>query len=71
MDCIALPFMILLYRYAIREHGAVGAAWVTSVSFVLKALIAQIKAWQLARSRRDTTGVELRFPQEVSSAVTG
>jgi O-antigen/teichoic acid export membrane protein len=71
MDCIALPLMFLLYRYAIQEHGALGAAWVTSGSFVAKALIAQLKAWQLAHSSRSVTGVELGFSQEISGAVTG
>lgn len=49
MECVAAPLVVLLYLYAIQQHGALGAAWVTSGSRVLKAALAQAVAWKWAR----------------------
>jgi O-antigen/teichoic acid export membrane protein len=49
MDCISAPVIILLYLYAIPRYGAVGAAWVTSVSRLSRGIIAHIVAWKWAR----------------------
>jgi O-antigen/teichoic acid export membrane protein len=49
MDCVALPVVLLLYRWSIPAYGAVGAAWVTSGACVIKAAIAQFVAWSSVR----------------------
>ena len=49
MDCISLPLLLALYRYAIPQYGALGAAWVTSAANVVRAGVAQVVAWQCAR----------------------
>lgn len=69
VDCIALPIMFLLYRYAIARYGAVGAAWVTSSSFVIKASIAQIAAWKLAYDKKQTRA-EVEITPEPLGALT-
>lgn len=70
MDCIALPLMILLYGYAIHGYGATGAAWVTSGSFVVKALIAQVEAWRLARTRQRSAELEFSLNNEAAGVLT-
>jgi hypothetical protein len=50
MDCLSLPILLTLYIFAIKHHGALGAAWVTAASKVIKGLLAQIVAWKLAVS---------------------
>jgi O-antigen/teichoic acid export membrane protein len=50
MDLFALPLLLVLYYYVIPAYGAVGAAWVTSSSRLIKAGIAQGVAWKTARS---------------------
>jgi O-antigen/teichoic acid export membrane protein len=49
LDCLTAPVMAVLYLYAIQHHGAIGAAWVTSLSRFVKAAAAQLRAWPLAR----------------------
>jgi O-antigen/teichoic acid export membrane protein len=49
MDLFALPLLLILYYYVIPQYGAVGAAWVTSGSRLIKAGIAQGVAWKSAR----------------------
>jgi len=49
MDCISAPIVIILYFYAIQHHGAVGAAWVTSASRIIRGVIAHVAAWKWAR----------------------
>jgi len=46
MELLASPLLILLYYYTIPAYGAVGAAWVTSASRLIKAEIAQGVAWK-------------------------
>ena len=46
MELLASPLLILLYYYTIPAYGAVGAAWVTSASRLIKAAIAQGVAWK-------------------------
>jgi O-antigen/teichoic acid export membrane protein len=49
VDCVSLPFLLLLYWYAIRHFGAAGAAVVTSFAALSRAAIAQVMAWRWAR----------------------
>jgi len=44
MDLISIVFVVPAYIVAARRFGALGVAWVTSVSAVVKALIAQTAA---------------------------
>ena len=62
MDCLSLPLMIPLYRFAIHSHGAIGAAWVTSSAFLVKALVAQVVAWRLARAGQQEAAPGLCMP---------
>ena len=63
MDCISLPVLLLLYRYAIAQHGAVGAAWVTTAANLSRAAIAQILAWKWAR---ELDGTEMQTDTALS-----
>jgi len=51
VDLVTAPLLLIAYIMAIREHGAIGAAWVTSLSRVIKAGIAQVASWRLVRSQ--------------------
>jgi O-antigen/teichoic acid export membrane protein len=48
MDALSAPVLVLLYAWAIPRHGAVGAAWVTSLARLLKLSFAQVVAWRWA-----------------------
>lgn len=48
MDCLALPLMLVSYNYAAQLYGALGAAGVTSLTWLTKASIAQVAAWREA-----------------------
>jgi len=50
IDCTAFPFIIVAYLYAIDHQGLIGAAWVTALSRFIRALVAQVVAWQVARA---------------------
>jgi O-antigen/teichoic acid export membrane protein len=50
MDLASLPLLIPAYSWAARHHGALGVAWVTAASNVIKAAIAQAAAVRLARA---------------------
>ena len=54
LDLISAPLLALLFFLAIREHGAIGAAWVTTLSRFAKAGLAQLLAWRLASAEQDT-----------------
>jgi len=45
VDVLTLPLVLALYYYAIREHGALGAAWATTISRTAKALVEHVAAW--------------------------
>jgi hypothetical protein len=49
MDALALPFLLIAYRFAIPAHGITGAAWVTSSYGCLKAAVALTLAWRWVR----------------------
>ncbi len=51
MESILLLPVGVAYYYAIRDHGAVGAAWVTTASRVLKAVLAQAAAFYWSRHK--------------------
>jgi len=55
VDLVTAPVLLVAYVLAIREYGAVGAAWVTSVSRLCKAGLAQLVAWRLALSGEATS----------------
>jgi O-antigen/teichoic acid export membrane protein len=49
MDCVFLPFLVAMYWYSIQRFGIVGAASVTSIAALTRAVIAQSMAWRWAR----------------------
>lgn len=62
LDCLAAPIVIPLYYYAISGYGALGAAYVSSASRVIKATIAQAIAWKLASSEPEVLGLGAAEP---------
>jgi O-antigen/teichoic acid export membrane protein len=50
MDCIAFPFVAMLYWLAILDQGAEGAAWVTTASLLARGGLVQALAWRLSRA---------------------
>jgi O-antigen/teichoic acid export membrane protein len=48
-DLVTLPFLLLAYHFAIANSGAVGAAWVSAGSRLLKAATLQTLAWWWSR----------------------
>jgi O-antigen/teichoic acid export membrane protein len=50
MDLVALPITLGLYFYFISKHGAIGAAWVTAITRLIKAGIVQVVAWRWAKT---------------------
>ena len=48
LDALSLPLVIPAYVYAAQRDGAMGVAWVSAFSTVIKAVIAQIIAVRLA-----------------------
>ena len=57
LECVLLAPTLVLYYFAIRHYGALGAAWVTTGSRTLKALIAQYMAWHWAHLDPGSAGV--------------
>ena len=49
LDLVTLPIVLLAYYLAIREAGAVGAAWVTGLTRFIKLSAIQYVAWKWAR----------------------
>ena len=49
LDLVTLPIVLLAYYLAIREAGAVGAAWVTGLTRFIKLSAIQYVAWRWAR----------------------
>lgn len=49
LDLVTLPIVLLAYYLAIREAGAVGAAWVTGLTRLIKLSVIQYVAWRWAR----------------------
>jgi len=49
-DGSAFPFLVVLYAWAIREHGAAGAAVVSSGFAIFKAAVMQFVAWSTLQS---------------------
>lgn len=63
LDALSLPALIPAYIWAARQHGALGVAWVTTVSTVLKAAVAQLIALRLATAiDRRAGAAEIRRP---------
>lgn len=48
MDLVSLPFLVVAYIYAAGAYGALGVAWVSTMSRVAKASVAQGIALRLA-----------------------
>jgi len=51
LDLITLPVLLLFYMKYIPEYGAVGAAWVSGISRLLKSIIVQIAVLPLAKAK--------------------
>jgi O-antigen/teichoic acid export membrane protein len=49
LELIILPITVVFYLMIIDPFGAVGAAWVTTVTRLVKAVILGYVAWRLAR----------------------
>jgi len=50
LELIILPLTVIFYLVAIDRYGAIGAAWVTTISRLLKSIIIGVVAWRLARN---------------------
>ena len=50
LECSAFPFIVASYIYAIDIYGLLGAAWVTALSRLIRALVSQTVAWRVART---------------------
>ncbi|WP_457424708.1 lipopolysaccharide biosynthesis protein [Roseateles sp. P5_E7] len=48
-DLVSLPLLVLAYYWAIQHFGAVGAAWVSAVSRIIKSTALQACAWVWAQ----------------------
>ena len=48
MDCIALPVLLAAYSFVVSSHGAIGVAWVTTVSAIVRGGVVQVLAWRLS-----------------------
>lgn len=46
LDLASAPLLVALYFFAIQEYGALGAAWVASLSRVIKLGLVQLMAWK-------------------------
>lgn len=53
-DLLSLPLLVLVYHWAISESGAVGAAWVSGGTRIIKAVVLQASAWWWARQGSNT-----------------
>jgi O-antigen/teichoic acid export membrane protein len=51
LDCISLPLLLAAYAWAIRAHGVMGAAVVTTVAALIKTVVMQTAAWRLLRTQ--------------------
>jgi hypothetical protein len=56
MDLVSLPVLVPLYVLAARRSGALGVAWVTAASSIVKSCVAQYVAMVVAR-RADAAAV--------------
>jgi len=54
LDCVSLPLLLAAYAWAIRAHGVIGAATVTTTAAIFKTLIMQIAGWRLLRNQTQT-----------------
>jgi O-antigen/teichoic acid export membrane protein len=54
MDCIALPVLLALYSLAVSQ-GAIGVAWVTTTSLIVRGGLVQAFAWRLTGRACPTT----------------
>jgi O-antigen/teichoic acid export membrane protein len=59
MDCIALPLLFALYSLAVSSQGAVGVAWVTTISLIVRGGLVQALAWRLTGRACHATAVPL------------
>lgn len=48
-DLLSLPLLLLAYYWAIRHFGAVGAAWISAGSRIIKSTALQVCAWTWAQ----------------------
>ncbi len=53
MDLASIPLLVPAYVVAARESGAIGVAWVTALSSVAKAAIAQLSATAAVRREQE------------------
>jgi O-antigen/teichoic acid export membrane protein len=49
-DALSLPVLAVAYYFAGVRYGAVGVAWLSSASRILKFIVIQILAWRLVRT---------------------
>ena len=54
MDCIALPVLLALYSLAVSQ-GAIGVAWVTTTSLIVRGGLVKSFAWRLTGRACPTT----------------
>jgi O-antigen/teichoic acid export membrane protein len=47
LDALSLPLVVPAYVYAAQRYGAIGVAWVSAFSTVIKAVLAQVIAVRL------------------------
>lgn len=48
-DLVSLPLLLLAYGWAIPRFGAIGAAWVSAISRIIKSAVLQTCAWAWAQ----------------------
>ena len=48
MDGIALPVLLVVYSFVVSSHGAIGVAWVTTASAIIRGGLVQALAWRLS-----------------------
>lgn len=49
LDFLSLPLLVLAYHWAIGESGAIGAAWVSGGTRIMKSTLLLVLAWMWAR----------------------
>lgn len=65
LDLLSLPLMLVGYWLAIRDHGAIGAAWVTGIGRLVKLGILHACAWHWAHQ-----GVRVHQEPRAAQAAT-
>lgn len=58
LDLASAPLLAVAYFFAIKAHGAIGAAWVTALSRLIKLGIVQFMAWKWSGGNSSMEAVE-------------